>query len=319
MHSVPSVADIRGAAARIRGRVLHAPLRSLSLLNNSDADVRAKLEISQPTGSYKIRGAFNAVLRLIEEHGDARPPVVTASAGNHGRALALATCEAGLPLIVYVPETAPRAKVDAIRASGAELRPCKDYDEAERAAKEHGARGDALFISPYSHPDVIAGAGTVGLEILEDWPDVDVIVVPVGGGGLISGIALAVHGHARSTQVVGVEVETSSPFTAGLAAGRIVSIDVKPSLADGLVGNLDPDTVTFDIVRQHVARIAVVTEEELRQAIVALSSQEGLTVEGAGAVGVAALMAGKIDIQGKRVAVVVSGANIDPEKLSALS
>ncbi len=169
-----------------------------------------------------------------------------------------------------------------------------------------------------SHPNVIAGAGTVGLEILEDWPDVDVIVVPIGGGGLISGIALAVRQQAPETQVVGVEVEASSPFTAGLAAGRIVTIDVKPSLADGLVGNLDPDTVTFDIVRQHVSRIAVVSEEELRQAIVALAAREGLTVEGAGAVGVAALLAGKVDFAGRRVAIVLSGGNIDPETLNAI-
>jgi threonine dehydratase len=298
--------------------VLHTPLQPLALLAQPDADIRAKLEIRQSTGSYKIRGAFNTVLRLIEERGDARPRLVTASAGNHGRGLACAAREAGLPLIVYVPETAPRAKVDAIRTSGAELRACKDYDEAEREAKASAARGEALFISPYSHPDVIAGAGTVGLEILEDWPDVDVIVVPIGGGGLISGIALAVRQQAPETQVVGVEVEASSPFTAGLAAGRIVTIDVKPSLADGLVGNLDPDTVTFDIVRQHVSRIAVVSEEELRQAIVALAAREGLTVEGAGAVGVAALLAGKVDFAGRRVAIVLSGGNIDPETLNAI-
>jgi threonine dehydratase len=299
--------------------VLRTPLRPLSLLTRSDADIRAKLEIHQHTGSYKIRGAFNVILRLIEERGDARPSLVTASAGNHGRALAFAAREAGLPLIVYVPESAPRAKVDAIRASGAELRPCTDYDEAERSAKAYGASGAALFISPYSHPDVIAGAGTVGLEIEDEWPEVDLIVVPIGGGGLISGIALAANQHAPHTQVVGVEVAASSPFTRGLAAGRIVTIDVKPTLADGLAGNLDPDTVTFDIVRQHVSDIAVVTEDELRAAMVALSTREGLTVEGAGAVGVAALMAGKLDVAGKRVVIVLSGGNIDPDKLKALS
>jgi len=293
-------------------------LQPLSLFSGADADVRAKLEIRQPTGSFKIRGAFNAVLRLIEEHGDARPRLVTASAGNHGRGMVFAAKEAGLPLTVYVPETAPRAKVDAIRASGAELRLCRDYDEAERAAKEHGSRGDALFISAYSHADVIAGAGTVALEILEDWPDVDAIVVPIGGGGLISGIALAVQATKPSTQVIGVEVEASSPFTQGLAAGHIVTIDVKPTLADGLSGNLDPDTITFDIVRQHGSRIVVVTEDELRQAIVALATREGLTVEAAGAVGVAALLAGKIDVAGKRIAIVLSGGNIDPDTLNAL-
>jgi len=298
--------------------VARTPLQPLALFANTGADVRAKLEIRQPTGSFKIRGACNAVLRVMEEHGDARPKVVTASAGNHGRGMAFAAKEAGIPVTVYVPETAPHAKIGPIRASGAELRPCPDYDEAERAAKEHGARGEALFISPYSHPDVIAGAATVGLEIIEDWPDVDIIVVPIGGGGLISGIALAAREVKPTVQVIGVEVEASSPFTRGLAVGHIVTIDVQPTLADGLSGNLDPDTVTFDIVREHVSQIAVVTEEELRTAIVALATREGLTVEPAGAVGVAALLAGKIDIAGKRVALVLSGGNIDADKLRTL-
>jgi threonine dehydratase len=315
-----SVADIdpQAAARRLHGRVARTPLEPLSLFANADGDVRAKLEIRQETGSFKIRGAFNAVLHLIEKVGDARPRLVTASAGNHGRGLARAAGEAGLPLTVYVPRDAPRAKVDAIRASGAELRPCKDYDEAERAAKEHGARGEALFISPYSHPDVIAGAGTVGLEIVEDWPEVDTIVVPIGGGGLLSGIALAAHAAKPTPRIIGVEVEASPAFTRSLAAGHIVPIDVRPSLADGLTGNLDPDTVTFDIVREHVSQIAGVTEDELRAAIVALATREGLTVEPAGAVGVAALLAGKLDVRGQRVAIVLSGANIDAEKLNAL-
>ena len=145
-------------------------------------------------------------------------------------------------LTVYVPADAPRTKIDAIRQTGAELRPCRDYDEAERAPRQHGADGGALFISPYSHPDVIAGAGTIGLEMLEEQPDIDAIVVPIGGGGLISGIAIAVNALSPRLDVVGVEVEASSPFTQSLAAGRIVTIEVGPTLADGLSGNLDPDT-----------------------------------------------------------------------------
>ncbi len=314
-----TVSDIRQAAQRIDGRVLRSPLRrSDALSRTTGADVRLKLELRQPTGSYKLRGAFNAALALVEQCGGGQlPRLVTASAGNHGKALAHAAHELGIRLTVYVPEHAPRTKLDAIRTSGAELRSCTDYDAAERRAKEHGATGEALFISPYSHPDVIAGAGTIGLEIHEDWPDVDVIVVGIGGGGLISGIALASRGIAASTQIIGVEVEASSPFTHSLAAGRIVEIDVKPTLADGLAGNLDADTITFEIVRDTVDRVVTVSEQELRSAIRELYCSEGLTVEGAGAVGVAALLAGKVDVKDERVAVVISGGNIDPQTLSA--
>jgi threonine dehydratase len=287
------------------------------LSTTANADVRLKLETRQPTGSYKIRGAFNTALRLAEAAGMERPHLVTASAGNHGRALAAAAQLAGLPLTVYVPERAPRAKVDTIRATGATLRACADYDTAERTAKERAAAGDGLFVSPYSHPDVIAGAGTVGQEILEDWPDVDTIVVPIGGGGLISGIALAASAVSPKPAIIGVEVEASSPFTRSLAAGRIVHIDVRPTLADGLAGNLDPDTITFDIVRDHIDRIVTVDEPQLRAAIAAAHRHEQLTVEGAGAVGIAAVMAGKLDLRRERIAIVVSGGNIDREILAA--
>jgi threonine dehydratase len=281
------------------------------------ADVRLKLETEQPTSSYKVRGAFNAVLRLLEERKTA-PPLVTASAGNHGRALAWAAGAAGVPVIVYVPEHAPRTKLEAIRASGATLRPCRNYDEAERSAKAHAAGGEALYVSPYNHADVIAGAGTIALEIHQEWPEVDAIVVPVGGGGLISGIALASHGLSTGTAIIGAEVEASSPFTRSLAANRIVEIDVGQTLADGLAGNLDPDTMTFDIVRREVSRIVTISEAELGAAIAGMVKHEKEVVEGAGAVGVAAVLAGKIGGQGGRVAIVISGANIDQETLDAV-
>ncbi len=240
---------------------------------------------------------------------------MTASAGNHGRALAFAARELGLPLTVFIASNAPNAKVDAIRAAGAELRPAADYDEAERQAKAHAARGDGLFISPYSHPDVIAGAGTIALELLDDLPGLDVIVVPVGGGGLISGIGIAVKSRSPSTRVVGVEVAASCPFTRSLAAGRLVKIAIGPSLADGLTGNLDPDTITFDIVRQVVDQFVVVEEPGLRRALAGILTQEHLIAEGAAAAGVAAVTGEKLDLSGRRVAVVLTGANIDAANL----
>jgi threonine dehydratase len=231
--------------------------------------------------------------------------------------MAEAAKQAGMPLRVYVPEHAPKTKLEAIRAAGADLRPCPDYDEAERRAKEDAKTSGATYISPYSHPDVIAGAGTVALEILEEQPDAT-IVVPIGGGGLISGMAIAAAAGRMPPRVSGVEVAASSPFTRGRAAGRIVTIDVGPTLADGLAGNLDPDTVTFDIVQTLVPEIAVVAEENLKAAMAGLLMQEKLVVEGAGATGVAALLARKIAADGQPIAVVVSGANVDSSVIGSL-
>jgi threonine dehydratase len=298
--------------------VLRTPLRASPWLSScADADVRLKLEILQPTFSYKIRGAVNAVQKLVADHGRDIPALVTASAGNHGRALAHAARTAGLAVTVYVPRDAPRTKLDAIRAAGAILEPCVDYDDAERRAKGHAKTSGALYISPYSHPDVIAGAGTIAIEVLEDWPEVDVIVVPIGGGGLISGIAIAAASSGTAS-VAGVEVAASSPFTRSLEAGRIVSIDVQPTLADGLAGNLDPDTITFDIVRRLVPAIVVVNEDTLREAIAGTIEGEKLVVEGAGAAAIAAILSRSFDLHDRRIAVIASGGNIDTETLRSL-
>ncbi len=305
--------EILAAAARIGGHVLTTPLRhSPALSQASGANVFLKLETLQPTFSYKIRGATNAVLKLVEA-GDGRP-IVTASAGNHGRAMAHAAAAAGRRLTVYVSRKAPRFKVGAIQASGAVLVPCRDYDEAERRAKEHAADDKATYVSPYGHPDVIAGAGTIGLEILEEDPAIDAIVASVGGGGLISGLAIA----APSVEVCGAEVAASMPFTRSLEAGRIVKVEVADSIADGLVGNLDPGTPTFDIVRDRVKRIVVVQEDEVVAAVRRTFHEERLIVEGAAAAVLAAVHIRRLDLAGRRVVVVVSGANIDADKLKAI-
>lgn len=277
-------------------------------------DVYLKLETLQPSFSYKIRGAWNAALAL-QERGHSSP-LVTASAGNHGRALAHAARGIGRELKVYVPANAPRLKVDAIRSAGATVHPCESYDEAERLAKLDARESGATYVSPYSDPDVIAGAGTVALEILQDLPDVETILVPVGGGGLISGVAIATEGTRAS--VTGVEAAASTPFTQGLRAGRIVAISVGPTLADGLAGNLDPETITFDIVRRLVRRIVVVSEDAIARAIRGLMSHERLVAEGAAATAIAAILEGCLQEQPRRTAVVLSGANIDPEKLKTI-
>ena len=289
----------------------------------TDGDVFLKLEVVQPTSSYKIRGAFNACLRIAQERPGAA--LVTASAGNHGRAMAYAARTLGLPLVVFIAANAPRAKIDAIRACGAELRPCRDYDEAEARAKAFAAGGGGVFVSPYSHPDVIAGAGTIALELAEDapgralagpgLPPLDVVVVPVGGGGLVSGIALAMAAISPATEVIGVEASASTPFAASLKAGRIVTVDVGTSIADGLTGNLDPDTITFELVRRFVRRMTIVPEAAILAALAGVLGHEHLVCEGAAAAGVAAVASGQADLRGKRAAVVLTGANIDPERL----
>jgi len=305
--------DIRAAADRIAGMTFHTPLRISEWLSAEDANVFLKLETAQPTCSFKIRGAFNSVQRFADRAStDQR--LVTASAGNHGRGLAYAANLFDLPLVVFVPKDAPRAKLDAIARSGAELRPCADYDEAERQAKVFAASGGGTFISPYSHPDVIAGAGTIGLELIEDQPAIDAVIVPIGGGGLISGIGIAIKALSPSTRVIGVEVAASTPFTKSLAAGHLVTIDVKPSLADGLTGNPDPDTITLDIIRDVVDEIVVVEEDALRDAMAGVVTNEHLVVEGAAAVGPAAILSGKFQPKGN-VAVILTGANIDTSTL----
>ena len=294
--------------------MLRTPLRHSPWLSEaSGGEVFLKLETLQPTHSYKVRGATNAVLKLAE--AGRREPIVTASAGNHGRAMAFAARAVGIPVTIYVPGNAPRTKLDAMRALGAELRPCRDYDEAERRAKEHGARGIGTFVSPYAHPDVIAGAGTVALDILEE-TDVRTIVAPIGGGGLVSGMAIAAGTRA---ELAGAEVEASTPFTTSLRAGRITGIEVGETLADGLSGNLDPDSPTFEIVRAHVKRIAVVSEEELKSAMRGVAEHERLIIEGATAVAVAAVLTGRLDVRGRRAAIVLSGANIDLARWSQIT
>jgi threonine dehydratase len=275
-----------------------------------------KHESTQLTNSFKIRGALNALGRIGEQgpgHGTAR--IVTASAGNHGLGVAVGAAALGMHATVFTSRNAPRSKLDAIRASGAELlATAVDYDDAERKAKAFAQAENAVYLSPYNDFDVIAGAGTIGVEILEDFPDVRQIVVPIGGGGLVSGVALAAKAVDAGIRIVGVEVEASHPFRTSLAAGRITTIDVKPTLADGLAGNPDPDTITFDIIREHVDELALVSEDDLAAAMKALAGHERLIVEGAGAAGVAAVLGGRLQNTADPTAIVISGGNVDLER-----
>jgi threonine dehydratase len=310
------------ARRRIAGRVIRTPLvRSDWLSSETGADIFLKLESLQITNSFKLRGAWNAAQALLDRlaPGEPLPRLVTASAGNHGRALAYVAGHLGLHVTVFTPRSAPRTKLDPIARHGADLRAVADtYDDSERLAKEHAAATGAVYLSPYSHPDLLAGIGTIGLEILEDLPTVDTIVVPIGGGGLIGGVAAVVKEESPSVEIAGVEAEASHPFTSSLAAGRIVEVDVSETLADGLAGNMDPETITFDLVRTLVDRIVLAREKEIEQAIRGLLAYEALLVEGAGAAGVGAALGGRLELGGRRVVILITGANIDAAKLASV-
>ncbi len=310
----PTVLDVYEARRRISARLPRTPLAPSTWLSSiAGGRVFLKLESVNLTNSFKIRGAMNAAMRIVES--GQTTTIVTASAGNHGRAIALAAEELGLKCVVFTPANAPEAKRNAIRRHGAELHSdCADYDIAEQKAKEFARHLGVDYLSPYNHPDVIAGAGTIGVEIVEDLADVDVIVIPLGGGGLASGVGLAIKAAAANATIIGVEVAASTPFTRSLEAGRITSIMPGPSLADGLVGNLDPDTVTFEMVRQLVDGVVTVSEDELKRAMKGLAAEERAITDGAGATATAAILAGKVSAPGQRIVVMVTGSNVDLPK-----
>jgi threonine dehydratase len=312
------VVDVLRARRRIAPYLRRTPfVHSAWLSDAAGTRVSIKLESAQLSNSFKSRGAFNAVIARREQPGGGPATLVTASAGNHGRALAAAAETFGIPLTVFTPADAPATKLDAIRRHGATLRAeGRDYDHAELLAKQYAVERGAAFISPYSDPDVIAGAGTVALEIFEDAPDVDTIVAGIGGAGLISGVGTVARHVNPACRVVGVEVEVSCAFQTSVRAGHLVDIVAGASLADGLGGNPDPETITFAIVQRVVDDIVTVSEAAVAQAIAGLVGAEHLIAEGAGAVGTAALLTRRIAPLGSHVAVVLSGSNIDAKKLT---
>ena len=300
-----SVDDVRQAAGRIGAYVVRTPLeRSVALSERCGVEVWLKLECFQATGSFKLRGALNALMRLKADQ------VVTASAGNHGLGVARAASLLGVSATVVVPETASVAKVEALRASGAELAQCgPTYDEAEaeglRLARERGLP----FISAYNDPAVVAGGGTLALEVLEDAPQLQTLIVPAGGGGLIGGVGVAAHGLRPEIAVYGVQSVASPALHAALHAGRVVPVEVKPSLADGLAGNVEPTTITLGLLEEHVREVVLVEEAEIAEAMRWLLLHERVVVEGSGAVGVAALLHGRPTLDGP-VGVVLTGRNV---------
>jgi threonine dehydratase len=312
--------DVLRARKRIAPHIRRTPLvRSTWLSDAAGASVSLKLESLQTSSSFKSRGAFNAVLARLERPEGAPRQLVTASAGNHGRALANAAETFGLPLVVFTPAEAPKTKLAAIRRHGAELRAeGRDYDDAERMAKTFARETGAEFISAYNDRDVVAGAATIALELFEDAPDLDMLIVPIGGGGLIGGVAQTAKAIRPDAAVIGVEVEASCAFQTSVRAGRLVEIVPGETLADGLGGNPDPETITFDLIQRFVDQIVTVSEADLAAAVVGLIEHEHLVAEGAGAAATAALVGQRVRVSGRRVAAIVTGSNIDRARLAAL-
>lgn len=305
-------AAIEAAAERIAGRVARTPLiASPSLAALTGQPIHLKLETRQPVGAFKLRGAMNALLALDETAR--RRGLVTASTGNHGRAVAHAAREAGVPAVVCMSALVPANKIEAVRALGAEVRIVgRSQDDAqaevERLVNERGLTA----LPPFDHPDVIAGQGTIGLELVADLPDLATVLVPLSGGGLAAGIALAVKTLRPKVRVIGVSMEKGAAMAASLKAGRPVEVVEEETLADSLGGGIGlANRYSFPLCRALLDEVVLVSEDEIAAGIRHAATAEGETVEGAGAVGIAALRTGKLRPEGP-TALILSGGNIDP-------
>ena len=309
--SHPHVADIRRARDRISDRIRDTPMvPSPSLSEAVGAPVLLKLEHLQVTGSFKCRGASNAVLNLSEK--EKTRGVVGVSTGNHGRGLAQAAQNAGVRCIICMSSLVPENKVQAIRALGAEVHIVgQSQDDAQVEVDRLVAEEGLVMLPPFDHPAIIAGQGTLGLEIMEAQPDLQAIVVPVSGGGLIAGLALAAKALKPSLRVIGVTMERGAAMAASQRAGKPVLVKELPSLADALGGGIGLDNQhTFAMVRDLVDDLLLVDEQQIAAAIRHAYWQEKQVIEGSGAVGIAALLAGKIQPDGP-IALLLSGCNID--------
>jgi len=303
--------DIQAALGRIRDQIYLSPCaRSETLSRATGTHAFLKLENLQMTGAYKERGALNKLLTLAP--AERARGLIAASAGNHAQAVAYHGGRLGVTVTIVMPETTPIMKVANTRAHGARVvLHGTNYDEAHAEARRLERAEGLTFVHPFDDPLVIAGQGTIGLEILDQVPDLDAVVVPVGGGGLISGVAAAVKARRPAVRVVGVEAEVIPCMQAAQQAGRPVTLAPAATLADGIAVKRAGD-LTFEHVRAHVDELVTVTEEEIASAILYCLEKEKTVTEGAGAVGVAALMHRKArGLEGRRVVTVVSGGNID--------
>ncbi|CAN5589483.1 threonine ammonia-lyase [soil metagenome] len=310
----PTLAEFQEARERVSGAIETTPMESSRFLAEVlGSPVYLKCENLQRTGSYKIRGAYNRLSRLTAE--EKARGVVAASAGNHAQGVALAARSLGIKATIFMPVGVALPKLQATRDYGAEvvLRG-HSVDEPLRAAAEFARETGAVLIHPFDHTDVVAGQGTLGLEILDQRPDLDTVIVPIGGGGLISGVASAIKQRAaldgRTVRVIGVQAANASAYPISLKKGVPTDITLLPTIADGIAVSR-PGELNFDIVREVVDEVVTVSEDDTAQALLVLLERAKLVVEPAGAVGVAAILSGQVKNTGTKV-VILSGGNIDP-------
>jgi threonine dehydratase len=307
--------DICAARDRLDDRsvVRRTPVDSnRSLAERANARVVLKMEHLQRTGSFKTRGAYN---KLSQVSPEAVERVVAASAGNHAQGVALAATEVGLPSTIVMPRNAPQAKVDATRGYGADVELVgDDFQGAMRHARTLAAREAVLFVHAYDDPDIVAGQGTLGLEIAEQVPQADTVIVPIGGGGLAGGVGTALAGMAPDVRVVGVQAAGAAVVPQSLAKGIPVSIDHPNTIADGIAtGGISE--LTLRLIEKHVDTVVTVTDGEIATAILLLLERAKQLVEGAGAAPVAALLSDDLDVTGETVVPLLCGGNIDPARL----
>jgi threonine dehydratase len=309
--------DVRAAAQRLEGVAHRTPvLTSRTLNERCGAQVFLKCENLQRMGAFKFRGAYNRLVQLDETQR--KGGVVAFSSGNHAQGVALAAKLLGIRAAIIMPEDAPKSKIDATEGYGAEVILYDRY----RSHREEIAQGvcderGAVMVPPFNDNAIIAGAGTAALELLEDVPELDAIVAPVGGGGLLSGSSIAAHGVNPDITMYGVEPQAGNDAQQSLQRGEIVHIEVPKTIADGLQTTA-PGTLTFPILREHVHEIATVSDDELREAMRFAFERMKIVMEPSGAASLAAVMTGKIPLSGKAAGIVISGGNVDAGRFAGL-
>jgi threonine dehydratase len=309
-HTPVTIADIWEAYKLLKPRLHHTPLApSRTLHDITGADIYLKAENMQRSGSFKVRGASYKISRLSKEEYSGG--VIAASAGNHAQGVAIAAAQYNISCTIVMPETAPLAKVTATQGYGAEVvLHGFTYDDAYQYCLELQQQTGATFIHAFDDPDIIAGQGTLGLEMLSDLPDADAIIVPIGGGGLIAGITIAARALRPSIKIIGVQAAGAAGCRASLDAGELRTLPSIATIADGIAVKR-PGTLTFPIIQNLVDDVVVVNDEEIISAVLLLMERSKMLVEGAGAAGVAAMLSGVVKLDGKRVLVPLTGGNID--------
>ncbi|WDT75898.1 MAG: pyridoxal-phosphate dependent enzyme [Candidatus Manganitrophus sp.] len=310
--------EIQTAARRLEKNAHRTPVATSDQLNDIvGAEVFCKCENLQRVGAFKFRGAFNLIGQLSEAQRESG--VVAFSSGNHAQAVALVAKRLKIPAVIIMPRDSPAVKLAATRGYGAEvILYDRLKDNREAIAKQLSEKRGLTLVPPFDHPHIMAGQGTVALEFLADIPDLDLLVAPIGGGGLISGCSIAAHAMRPALRIVGVEPETANDTFLSLKQGTIISTPLSRSIADGLLSPA-PGRLTFPVMQQHLESVALVTDAEIAEAVRFMLIRMKLLVEPSGAAGVAALMAGKVpDLRGKKVGVVLSGGNVDPIVLARM-